>query len=111
MKPVYYALLVAAFIAAFAYGYAHASTHSDRHCYVGLSIGDNNNATGASVEWDDGGAVLGSRLYAGCTWHITDGWWWGVNWDHLSQPDVGPPVNNDPESSVDHFGVNIEYRW
>lgn len=34
--------------------------------------------------------------------------WTGFNWDHVSQLDVGPPWNDDPESSVDHLGVHVE---
>lgn len=36
--------------------------------------------------------------------------WVGGNWDHVSHVDVGPPFNDDDESSVDHLGIHLEVR-
>lgn len=109
MKPIYFALLVAAFIAAFAYGYAHAA--DDEYCYVGFGLGKNQSLTGSYQPWDDGGGT-GTTLYVGCAWTMDPdrNWWYGMAYRHYSQIDVGPPWDREGESTLDHIGLWLEYR-
>jgi hypothetical protein len=83
--------------------------------YMELGTGYNKNLTGCSNCWDDAGAgPLGAYIRVGMDWsvpyneeHMTV----GVHWMHLSQWFEGPPLDQDPESSVDHLGVYVRYEW
>lgn len=74
-----------------------------------LGVGNNTNLSGSSIPWEDGDGT-GTFLRLGYEAEF-DGAAIGAHWVHLSQYEVGPPWNDDPESSVDHFGVYVEFRW
>lgn len=77
--------------------------------FIGIGVGDNSNATGCSVCWEDQDG-LGGVLVVGREWTLAPELAVRAHWLHLSQYDVGPPFNDKDESSVDHFGIYLEYR-
>lgn len=96
------------------------NAHAEKgYLYLGLGLGNNTNLTGSSVPWEDQGEI-GSVLTLGYRerlnnykWFsgLSDRWYGSAQWLHISHPFIGPPFNNRDESSVDHLGVYIEYRF
>ena len=77
--------------------------------YAKIGLGKNGNVTGCDC-WDDGGSV-GTRLAGGWRHQIKGNLYGDVNYYHHSQAFVGPPFNDDPETSADHFYYDLEYRF
>lgn len=82
--------------------------------FAEITLGSNNNSTGESVPWDDGNGI-GTFLSFGYQGKPVR-WIYGeplpiASYKHGSQIDVGPPFNNDKESSVDHFGLGLKWEW
>ena len=87
-----------------------AATSAQAEPFLELGAGYNANLFGCDDCWDDGGAgPLGAYMRIGAQYD-----WRGVtiggHWIHLSQWLVGPPWNDDAESSVDHVGVFARFR-
>lgn len=79
--------------------------------YLEVGLGGNRNLTGCSDCWNDGD---GTGAYIRLGWEMNlkpNNWKAGIHWTHLSQWDVGPPFNNDTESSVDHIGMYLRYEF
>lgn len=95
------------------------NVNAESYYYIGIGLGNNTNLTGASIEWEDGGGI-GGILTAGYVTQLND-----INmfksvsdciyltgqWFHASQLDKGPPFDNTDESSLDHLGVMVSYRF
>ena len=82
----------------------------DGYFYTGIGFGSNDNWFGCSDCWDDGGGV-GSSLFAGYSLDFGNGIHGALEWRHYSQIDVGPPFNDDDESSLDTLHITFEKRW
>lgn len=76
---------------------------------LSIGVGSNTNLTGASIPWDDGNGV-GAYLQLEYERPINSSFSLVGHWVHLSQWDIGPPFNDDSESSVDYFGVAIKWK-
>jgi hypothetical protein len=77
--------------------------------YIEVGLGHNTNLTGCTGCWNDGGGV-GALLSIGYT-HQINNISASIHWTHLSQLDIGPPFNNEDESSVDFIGVSVRFVW
>ncbi len=86
---------------------AHAA---ESYVYLELGVGGNTNITGASIPWENAGnAACVAEL--GYVHQINKRWWGKARILHLSQCFAGPPFNDKKESSVDHIGISLQYRW
>tara|TARA_R110000796_G_scaffold163624_1_gene280579 strand:+ start:166 stop:471 length:306 start_codon:yes stop_codon:yes gene_type:complete len=76
--------------------------------YLELGLGNNTNLTGSSTPWNDGGGTGGffSFNYETLLYKRT---YVIYHWSHYSQLQVGPPFNDDDESSLDHFGIKLRF--
>lgn len=70
--------------------------------YFELGGGVNTSLFGGK-EWDNGG---GAGAYFSFRYEQDN---YVIHYTHYSQWDVGPPVNNRSESTLDHIG--IAFRW
>ena len=78
--------------------------------FAEIGIGNNTNLTGCSICWDDGGG-MGAILSGGYVWEHDNDVFVKAFIFHDSQWDVGPPWNDDDESSLDFIGLSIQKRW
>lgn len=87
------------------------STVSADYLFINIGAGNNTNLTGASIPWDDAGGV-GCAFTLGYVTPVkgSKNLHFGTRWLHISQCDQGAPFNDNPESSVDHIGIFLEYR-
>jgi len=102
MLIYYRKLIFLAFLSAF------TPANAD-YLFINIGAGDNGNITGASIPWDDANGI-GCTLTVGYRRSIFKNLDLGARWLHVSQCDQGPPFNDNPESSLDHIGVFLEYR-
>lgn len=82
--------------------------------YAELGMGWNTQIYGGD-EWIDGGAgPTGATIEVGGEWDVpnNENLSTKCRWLHISQWTVGPPWNDNLESSVDHFGcaVRMEFK-
>ncbi len=77
---------------------------------VSIGAGWNGNLTESSMPWEDGGGVAG-YFQLKKTYPLSDNLYVAYHYLHLSQINVGPPFNDKAESSVDHIGVAIEWKF
>jgi len=83
---------------------------SGNYYYMSVGAGNNTSIFGSSIPWEDGGGVGGS-LGLGLKIDLGDDMWADCGWRHFSQWDVGPPMNNIDESTLDHLGCALEWQW
>lgn len=82
--------------------------------YLTLGVGHNESTFTTSDEngWNNGGGT-GAFLLLSYQWD-SQAWCFdcmpSVNWAHLSQWDVGPPVDDGVEDSVDHYGLAATWK-
>lgn len=78
--------------------------------YIEIGAGVNKSLANKVNEWDDGRspAFLGE---IGVEWELSDNWHPNCKYLHVSQWFAGPPFNDISESSLDHFGCAVKYRW
>lgn len=86
---------------------------------AGIGAGKNGNAFRCSICWEDQnvtGSILylryKNRLYQFSDTGMFSGieLWWGVEVNHFSHWEVGPPFNDTHESSLDSIMAVIEFR-
>ncbi len=78
--------------------------------YAEVGAGFNKSFTNTTHKWEDGGAgPLGARFAVGLEGEIKNNpnWRAGCEYAHFSQYTVGPPFNDDAESSLDHIGCKV----
>lgn len=99
-KPIVIALLLISF-----------NAHAD-YFYLRAGVGFNESlfAEDKSLVWEDRGS-MGCTLGAGYRHQIKDNWHGDLNYTHVSQCFVGPPFDDRSESTVDHIGYAVEYRF
>jgi len=79
--------------------------------YVKAGVGVNGNILkNSSFAWEDQES-MGCVFGAGNRHQIYKNLYGDLNIIHYSQCGVGKPFNDLPESSLDHAGYNIEYRF
>ena len=76
--------------------------------YLAVGLGKNASFTNQAHEWVDHGRT-GITLELGYRKKLSDRFTAGVRYIHVSQPLIGPPINDMDESSLDHFGIYGEY--
>ena len=77
--------------------------------YLGIGAGKNDILFG-DQEWIDGGEI-GCSFRAGNRHHLAGSFYGDIGYSHYSQCLVGPPVNDDLESSSDHLYYWVEWRF
>ena len=80
--------------------------------YAEVGMGHNDNWFGGE-DWTDGGAGLfGATFEVGQEWDVPKNPNMKVKcrYMHVSQWTVGPPWNDDLESSLDHVGCAVRYK-
>ena len=82
----------------------------EHYFYLSAGIGQHFNGWGDDFPWEDGGGV-GAKLAGGHAWPLGNDRWLTLEFNHLSQWDVGPPFDDTDESSVDSLTINFEKRW
>lgn len=87
------------------------STNTSAACYAQIGVGKNLNLTGASIPWQRGGSKIGGLLAAYCDYKLKDDVFLRYGWAHISNLDAGPPFNQNDESSVDHIGVSLIWKF
>ena len=77
--------------------------------YLGIGAGKNDILFG-DQEWNDG-SEIGCSFKAGYRHHLAGSFYGDIGYNHYSQCLVGPPVNDDLESSSDHLYYWVEWRF
>ena len=77
---------------------------------ISLGAGWNGNLTGSSVPWENGSGV-GSYLQIAHEEQVTEHLSFVGHYTHLSQWDIGPPFNDERESTVDHIGFAFKWKF
>jgi hypothetical protein len=85
------------------------STSASADVFLEIGAGQNNNLTGCSICWDNGGGT-GAYFALRYEEQITESITGFAQYSHYSQYEIGVPFNNKPESSLDHIGVGLRFR-
>ena len=95
---------------AYAVGFSIGNTVFAGETSVSLGAGWNGNLTGYSIPWDSADGV-GAYLQIAHEWELSERTSVVAHWTHISQWDVGKPFNDLDESSVDHLGVAVKWKF
>ena len=87
-----------------------ASFQTQADVFVILGVGNNTSINGGSIPWEDAGGVGAVFELNYRERYKNTNFNYGARWLHVSQYDKGPPFNDINESTLDHFGVYIEYK-
>jgi hypothetical protein len=78
----------------------------NEYYYAKGFLGANNGA-----HWDDADE-MGGGIGVGYVKRLNKTpWFVEARWEHVSQPLAGYPFNKKDESTLDHIGLSIEYRF
>lgn len=84
--------------------------HAESYFYARIGFGANENFFTDDVIWEDQDEFAG-HLGLGYRARLSDRWYLDAHWSHYSQWLAGPPFDDRPESSLDHVGMALEYRF
>lgn len=84
---------------------------SGNYVEIGTGYNDSFFAKSEAHEWDNAGAgPLGTTIEVGHEWELSDQVSSKCRYLHVSQLPVGPPFNNNSESSLDHIGCSLKFQ-